>query len=484
MRRSSVSLCLAVLLGSLVALVRPVAAHVGGLTDTTVSAPVPTWLTVLTGGAIVGVSFLLTSVVTDHDLIRGVAGAHIRLPGLATLRRWGRRAFQLLGLGALAFIVVTGMVGPTTPTENAAILLVWAAWWGGFTMTVYLLGNSWPAVDPVRTLAGLIPSAGRFSYPDRLGAWPSVAGLLGLVYFEVVMPVASAPRFLTVVVLAYVLVGLLGAWAFGRATWFGTIDPVARVFRVYGRFAPIQRTADGFELRLPGNTLIDDATSHPLARGSSGGDASEDAGSGRATPINEAGQTAFIVALLWVTTYDGLVATPLWRAFATPIVGVGIPPLVLYLVAILAGFALFLALYRLATRRGRDAAETYVSARFFQDWFAPALVPIAAGYHIAHFFGYFLSLSPALLAVLGSPLAPPTELLVIVLPEWWGSIQLLFVLVGHLIAVWVAHALAFELFPGILTPLRSQYPLVLAMIVYTMISAWIVTQPFGAPPFV
>ena len=490
MRRHTKPLSVALLVGSLLALARPVAAHVGGLTNTTVSSPVPTWLTVLTGGAVVGVSFLLTSIVTDHELIRGVISARIRIPAPSILRTAGYRLLQFLGVAALAFVIVAGLLGPSTPTANAAILLVWAGWWAGFTMTTYVVGNTWPAVDPVRTIARLFPAEGMREYPEHLGAWPSVVGLLALVYFEVVTPVASAPTFLAIVVLAYVVLGLAGSILYGRETWFGTVDPVARVFRVYGRFAPIQRTADGLALRLPGNALADDAREHPVATGESVSTAA----------ANEPGQTAFVVTLLWVTTYDGLVATPLWKQLATPIVttleaplsgtpasvllALNVVPLALYLAGILAGFGIFLGIYRTATRWGRQTADTFVDEEFMADWFAPALVPIAAGYHLAHFIGYFLTLSPALLAVMASPLAEPATLEVVVLPTWWGSIQLLFVLVGHLIAVWVAHALAFELFPGILTPLRSQYPLVLAMVVFTMTSAWIVTQPFGAPPFV
>jgi hypothetical protein len=47
--------------------------------------------------------------------------------------------------------------------------------------------------------------------------------------------------------------------------------------------------------------------------------------------------------------------------------------------------------------------------------------------------------------------------------------------------VWVAHARAFELFAGRLQPIRSQYPFVVVMVVYTMTSLWIVAQPFAAP---
>jgi hypothetical protein len=70
-----------------------------------------------------------------------------------------------------------------------------------------------------------------------------------------------------------------------------------------------------------------------------------------------------------------------------------------------------------------------------------------------------------------------------VLPPWFGTLQLGFVVVGHLLAVWVAHALAMDLFPGVLRPIRSQYPFVVVMVGYTMTGAWVVGQPTVAPAF-
>ena len=64
------------------------------------------------------------------------------------------------------------------------------------------------------------------------------------------------------------------------------------------------------------------------------------------------------------------------------------------------------------------------------------------------------------------------------------AVSLLFVLGGHVLAIWVAHSLAFELFPGVLAAIRSQYPSVVVMVFYTMTSLWVITQPYAPPPYV
>ena len=439
-------------------LAEPAAGHAGALSGTLNPVPVPSWLIVVTGGGVVGASFLLTSLVTDHAAIRTVNNWCIEVPTLATVSTFFLWSVRTASVAVLITVVAVCLLGPEVSVANLGVLIVWAGWWAGYTMTTYLVGNTWPALNPWRALATLVSTKNR-PYPERLGGWPSVVGLLVLVLLEVVSPVAQNPRFLALLVVAYSVVTVAGAVMYGVDTWFGVVDPVSRVFRCYGRLAPLQRIDTGVEWRLPGAALAEDDSP------------------------STADETAFVVALLWVTTYDGLVATPAGGTAIRAIVGIGIPPLVVYVGVMVAGLGLFLAVYRLASRKARRTANTYVTAGFVRRWFVASLLPIAAGYHLAHFLGYFLSLSPALVAVISHPFAPPVTLRTLVLPAWFGTLQLLFVLVGHLLGVWVAHARSFSLFPGRLQPIRSQYPFVIIMVFYTITSMWVVAQPFTPPPY-
>jgi len=439
-------------------LAQPVSAHAGGLSGVVDPGPVPLWLVVATGGVVVGASFLFSTFLTDHAGMRAVASWRRHLPLAARSRRGATWLLRILGLVALGLVFVTGVFGPSRPTQNAALLFVWAGWWAGFTMSVYLLGNPWPALNPWASLTAVMRTRPRWTYPEWLGAWPSVVGLLGLVWLEVVSPVAEDPVLLIAVIALYTIVTVAGAVGLGAGVWFRNVDPIAHVFRVYGALAPLQRTEDGLELAVPSAALVQQAIP------------------------DRPGETGFVVALLWVTTFDGLVATPVWRTTIGPLVENGLPARLVYVLAIGLGFLVFLGGYRAASAWSRETADTYVSASYIRRWFAPSLVPIAAGYHIAHFLGFFLSLAPVLLAVavapFGTPVVEPLSL-----PGWFATSQLLFVLGGHLVAVWVAHARSFELFPGVLAPIRSQYPFIVLMIFYTMTSMWVVAQPFVQPPY-
>jgi hypothetical protein len=454
-RRLAPALALVPLLAS------PALAHTGALRAAgrdPVSAPA--WLFLLTGGAAVGASFLLASFVTDRSLVDAIHGWSRSFPvPAAPLRAVAR----LAGLAGLAAVLATGWLGPVTGLRSLAVLLVWVAWWGGVVAAAYLVGNAWPALDPFRTLAGALRrvadrlGVGTVALPDRLGVWPSVAGILLLVWVEVTSPLATDPRLLATLVAGYGVVTVAGGAAFGAA-WWARVDPVSRLLAAYGRVAPVTDGPGGLRLRLPGTRLSDRV-------------------------VEGLDETAFVVAVLYVTTYDGLVATAPWAAGVEAVVGAGLPPALVYAGSYLVGFGLALAAYLLAARAARRFAATYRAPDALAARFAPPLLAIAAGYHLAHNVSTLLALSPALAAALAAPFAPPQSPPTLVLPGWIQGVEVAAVLAGHVLAVWVAHAAAYDAFPDRLQAVRSQYGVTAAMVGFTMLSLWIVSEPYVAPPF-
>lgn len=442
------------------------AAHVGGLGGSTEAPPLPFWLVALTGGGVVAVSFLFTSLMTDRRTLHAINVWRRPLPPVPRLVRRLASAVAVAGLVALLAVAIVGPAG----TANVAVLVVWVGWWAGFTAVVYLVGNPWPAVDPWRTLA----RAGRRLRPDAgdygAGAWPAVVGLLALVWVEVVSGVGEDPLQLAAVVAVYTVVTVSAGLSYGPV-WFREADPIARVFRTYGhmgivgrvnRTDPDDRAVDGvgsrLTLRAPGAGLI----------------------AGTPDGFDE---VAFILGLLWVTSFDGLVSTPAWNTLARGVVGLGVPPLLVYALAAVGGFLAFLGIFRTAAGLSRRTADSYVSTDEITRRFVPSLVPIAAGYHLAHFLGYLVAFGPVVLAAITDPLSPVT-VEPVGLPVWFSGVELTLVVLGHLLAIWVAHAVSFDLFPGRLRPVRSQYPFVVVMVFYTMTSMWIVAQPYAAPAFI
>lgn len=58
---------------------------------------------------------------------------------------------------------------------------------------------------------------------------------------------------------------------------------------------------------------------------------------------------------------------------------------------------------------------------------------------------------------------------------WYSQVAL--IVGGHVVAVYLAHATALRWMPDAGRALRSQYPMVVLMVLYTVLGLWILSQP-------
>lgn len=419
---------------------------------------VPTWLYLATGGGAIGASALLTMLVTD----RGIIGTYHDRALEASVDRLlaaGSLLFGAIGLFGLAIVFAAGVDGPNIGLVSATVLVTFVGGRALLTIAAYAVGNPWPALNPWRRIASALPN-GYEEYPSAYKSWPAVVALLTFVWLEVVAPLTSSPRALLAILLMYSLFTISSAVVFSPETWFRRGDPLSLWFRCYGAVAPIQRTDDGFELRYPGSRL------------------------GEADLVTDSSLVAFVLALVWELTYSGFIVTPIGVRTIEALVGIGLPPVLVYLLLLVGGFALFWKVYWVAIDRTRERAETYLSREYLGLRLAAPLLAIAAGYHLAHYVGFGLSLSPALFDALAMPLNPPPNPTRYALPGWFGYVEIAGILLGHVLAVWVAHTVSFDLFPGKLQAIRSQFPLIVVMVFFTMVSLYLVSQGTMDPPYV
>jgi len=118
--------------------------------------------------------------------------------------------------------------------------------------------------------------------------------------------------------------------------------------------------------------------------------------------------------------------------------------------------------------------------------FALTLVPIAFVYNAAHNYASLVVQSQAVIPLLADPfgrgwhLLPtngyqPSVLLAPTAVVWY--VQVVLIVVGHVIAMYLAHLRAGERFRAAQSVLLSQYPILVLMVLYTMTSLWILAQP-------
>ena len=113
-------------------------------------------------------------------------------------------------------------------------------------------------------------------------------------------------------------------------------------------------------------------------------------------------------------------------------------------------------------------------------------VPIALAYDVAHNLSFLALGAQYLIPILSDPLGIGWDLfgtklylidtgVVTASLMWYVAIAV--IVGGHVVAVYLAHTQALRLFPDRADALRSQTPLVVLMIAYTMTSLWILAQP-------
>jgi hypothetical protein len=138
-------------------------------------------------------------------------------------------------------------------------------------------------------------------------------------------------------------------------------------------------------------------------------------------------------------------------------------------------------------RAAGDTLPTGTVARIF----VLSLVPIAAAYHLAHYFMYLLIQGQLMIRFASDPLGfgwnlfgtaryRPDIGIVGARFAWYTAV--IAIVLGHIIAVYVAHVVALREFPDKRAALRSQIPMLVLMVGYTMVSLWIIAQPIVEGP--
>jgi hypothetical protein len=457
--------------------------------------PVPLSLYLTGAAAVVAASFVMMAiffrrrhVAADYpriDLLRLAIGRLLAHPFM-------RAALRAVAVAVLILVITAGFFGNPAPVKNIAPIMVWAIWWVGLAYICALMGDVWPYLNPLDTVfawaeriyARLKPGgtlAREVRYPPALAAWPAVVLFYGFAWAELVWEQSDRPPYVATAALGYCALTWIAMWAYGRRVWLANGEVFALFFSLLGRFAPIEaRTVAGrAELNLQPyavGLLVDKPVHLSLM--------------------------VLVIMMLATVTFDGFMETPLWVAIADQLsLWLGMPsaanaPDTLIPTLGLAGIMLaFLSIYlagaHLVARFGAEGAApvgTLVIARLFVF----TLVPIAIGYHLAHYLSFVVSAIQYLIPLLSDPLGYGWDLfgtarnmprigIVDARAVWHASVSA--IVLGHVAAVYLAHAMAMRVFGGRSAALRSQYPMLALMLGYTMVSLWIIAQPIVSSRF-
>ena len=495
--------------GLLLCTVGPVGAHGFGQRF---DLPLPLWLWITGAGLTVLLSFSIVVDFLPRSLERLDLSAYAGTRALThPVTIIALRSFVL---GMFVVTIISALWGTTEPTRNLAPTMVWVIWWVGLVMVSALIGDAWALVNPFRSLFSLLDRGAQMlsgrslslglDYPRRAGVWPAVGLMLGFAAAEHLWTGAAVPLNLGYAMLAYTGLTILCMGLFGPDIWLRHGEVFSVAFTLLARFSPVElnvraeharptcpnhgcrslssdcvngyvcltgvkRSKRRLNLRLPGVGLLNDR------------------------PVSVSFMF-FTLLVLSGVTFDGFIETPRWEKIADSLAWFGSRTLVesaallIFPLLFLLGFVLAAFVMKIVARRltGQPNHKRQLDTLRLAREFVPSLIPIAVAYHLAHYLSLLLSAGQLIIPLGSDPLGLGWDLWgsagYRVDPELLGIRALWYVVVtsvviGHMLAVYIAHLIALDVFRDKAVAVRCEAPLLILMVGYTMMSLWILAQP-------
>jgi hypothetical protein len=389
------------------------------------------------------------------------------------------RALEVVcgAIGVFVFFVVVyaGLFGTDAQSQNLAPTAVYVGFWIGIPFLSLLFGDVFRLFNPWRALGratGWIAS--RFSdelpepleYPERLGRIPAALGLLGFAICELCWADATQPGPLALIMLVYFVVMLIGMSLYGVEPWVRNGDAFGVLFGLIGSLSPIGRENDGpVELRIPGTAAA------------------------RLTPVP--GTVTLLIISVASTAFDGAKEGPLFNdivqelqsAFNSLGFSLGLSLELGFVVGLLGSIALVAAIWGLGMS-GMPLPHGVPDRRALARAFGHALIPISAGYMVAHYFSLLAYNGQSLWALANDPLGKGSDLfggadagidygIVTATGIWYVQVGAL--VVGHVAALVLAHDRALELYGSARAATRSQVVMLILMVAFTCLGLWLLS---------
>lgn len=453
----------------------PAFAHAFGQSFT---LPIPVWIFLYGGAAAVALSFIVIGIFVGNDsgLLKSREKNLSKISFFKLVTgKTSRDILRFLSLFFFLLTIAAGLFGTADASSNIAPTLFWIVFLLGFTYLTAIFGDLWSVVNPWRTILDLWGSlsgekiTGMWRYPKSWGYLPALILYYLLIWNELLSGgTAAQPQNLARLLLDYSVITFAGAAIFGAKDWFNYGEFLSVFFKLVSKISPFTIREGKLRLRPPFIGLLEEKlTSFSLL--------------------------IFILFMLSSTAFDGFRSTSTWFRLDLNIFPIydTLGPngyQIFQSVALLASPLIFLAIYLLLITVMKVVTGSKHSIRELALLFGFSLIPIAVVYNIAHYFTLLLVQGQAALAQISDPFGLGWNLFgtasflpnvgVIRADTTW-YLQVFFIVLGHIAAVYLAHVLALRIFPRQRQAVVSQIPMLILMVTYTLTGLWILSQPLS-----
>lgn len=426
--------------------------------------PLPLSLYVVGAGAALIASFAILGLFSCPG---GHARAYVKEDLISeNLSRGISTTLSILGVLVFLFALSTAFFGSAEAEENPSLFLFWIGLLLMVTYASAIVSGLWERLDPFRTITRLVLGKRYkplFEFPMWLRYLPALVMYLAILWLELLsFGAGSIPSNIGYALFGYLVLALFGVGLFGSAQWFRYGDFFSVFFGIVERFAPLQLNNRFLTITPPGERSLERADALILL--------------------------VFILLMLSSTAFDAVRETQMWfdamSASAFILQNFELVSIVVLIVSPVA----FLALYALAI--SLMCVITGTPPRFFEMLlrFTFSLIPIVVAYNFAHYFTLILMEGQNFIPMFSDPLARGWDLfgtasyvfnpgIIGAATVWY--IQVGTILVGHIVATYIAHRIALKEFATRSHIILGQIPMLVLMIFYTSFGLWILSLPFS-----
>jgi polyferredoxin len=434
--------------------------------------------------------------------------------------------FQFPTLIFFCFIIYAGIAGHAV--INIAPLITWTVWWAGLVLLVLFFGKAWCFVCPWDFIASLVQFLKPFGVtkqPLTLGLkWPqslkniylAIGLFIVLTFFELGYKITSSPRDTAVLAIVIICLSLIPALIFERRLFCKYACMVGRISGLYAMFSPIEirsknkkvcencKTKDCYNGNDNGNpcptalTLSDvDENTYCLLCSECIKSCPNDNVAINIRPFGtdfkffkeiRHDEAILAVILLALTSFHGLTMTTIWDSQDNwSIIGtiksiLGTGDLLSFAIAMVTvNLSIIGIYYFFCILSAKIAGDPTVSSSKVFKHYGYSILPVALFYHLGHNAMHYFSEGQKVIPLLSDPLGQNMNIfgtagwqMTPLLSEssiW--TLQVMLVLIGHISGIGIAHRISRRLYDDKSKAIRSLIPMLMAMILSSFLSLWI-----------
>jgi len=366
----------------------------------------------------------------------------------------------------LVLLVSLGFWGVHDPLENPLPLVIFTAWWVFAPLVQATFGDVWRWTNPWIGPVYLIFAGRKFrTLPDRVGVWPAVLVIFAGGIFALTDIAPDDPSKLAVIVATYWVATLLLCSVFGPQ-WLARGEGFSVFLGLVARLSPIRLGRTW--MRFPGHRLV-------------------------GAPSFGPSMAVFSVMLLAIGSFDGLDETFWWLGH------LGVNPLAFSgrsgvvwqnRIGLVGSVVLLNLIFAACVWLGLALVHRRALFVGLYPKLALSILPIAMGYHFAHFLTSTLVNSQYLIKALNDPFETGAGFLG--LPDFYvttsffnqhQTVQAIWlaqagaIVVAHMLALVLSHAIALRALDSHRATVISQMPVATFMVLYTFFGLWLLASP-------